>query len=84
MSEDIQLGPARKVKLGAGRQEIETGLGQRLAIFPFKPLIECISQSMQVEDVGGGVIELLLGQFLAAPIGALLLLGQIDPQQFGA
>ena len=37
MREDVELGPACKVQLGAGGQEIETGLCDLCPAFSFQP-----------------------------------------------
>ena len=41
-------------------------------------------EGVQVQDIRGGVGELLLGQRLGAPVGGLLLLGKVDAQQLPA
>ena len=34
-----------------------------------------------MQHVGGGIVELLLGQLGGTPVGGLLLLGQLDAEQ---
>ena len=41
-------------------------------------------QPVQIQHVGGGVIELGVGVVGRPPVGALLLLGQVDPDQLAA
>src|SRR5207302_10194830 len=60
--EDVLLRPALKVKQGACRQEVEAGPRQLGASFARQHRVEPRPQRVQVQDVRGGITQLLLGQ----------------------
>ena len=62
MREDVLLRPAFEIKQGARRQEIKAPARQFGAMFTRQHQIESGAQRMQVENVGGGVAQLLVGQ----------------------
>ena len=66
------------------RQEAEAGLGSRHPALAREHGVELGLQRVQVEHVGGGVVLLLVGELVGAPVGALLLLGQVDAEQLPA
>ena len=84
VGENIVRRPAREVELGPHRQEAETGLGEVGAPFAFQHLVELPFQGMEMLDVGRRVFELLVGEAFGAPIGGLLLLGDIYAEQLPA
>ena len=79
--EDIDVRPAREIEAGARRQEAEGGLGQLGAALALQHGVELGLQGVQMQHVGGGIGQLLVGQPVGAPVGGLLLLGQVDAQQ---
>src|ERR1700686_5442013 len=81
MRKDVLLRPAFESKQGACRQEIKAAAGQFGAPFARQHRIESRAQVVQVEDVGGGIALLLLAQGRGAPIRALLLFLEFDPEQ---
>src|SRR5438874_1663587 len=82
--EDVDLRPAGQVQPGAAGQEAESGLGQLGAALAFQQGIQLGLERMEVQHIGGGVVELFLAQRLGAPVGGLLLLGQVDAQKLPA
>eukprot|EP01136_Pigoraptor_vietnamica_P039949 Opistho-1_new@11302 len=80
--ENIRLAPAQAVQGRTGRQEGEAGLRQSAAAFAVQDGVQLVLELVQVEHVGSGVFELFRQQVLGAPIGGLLLLRQIDAEQF--
>ena len=80
MGEDVDLGPAQEIEARAGRQEVEAGLGQLGAALAGQHRVEPVLQGMQVQHVGGRVIDLGLAQGVGAPVGGLLLLGEVDAE----
>src|SRR6266404_323288 len=84
MREDIDLGPAGHVQTGTRGQEAEGLLRQLLPPFPLQQRIELGLERMQIEHVRRRVGHLLVGQGVGAPVGGLLLLGEVDTQQVAA
>src|SRR5258707_301684 len=78
MREDIHLGPAGEIELGARGQEVETGLRQSRAAFARQHDVELFLQFMQIGDVVRRISKLAFRQIRRAPIGGLLFLGKID------
>ena len=74
MRENVLLGPAFQVKQSACRQEIEAAARQLGASLARQHRIESRPQRVQVQHVGGGIAQLLLGQRRRAPVRALLFL----------
>ena len=81
-----QIGPAkpRQIELGADRQEGEAGKRELEPPFAREHRVESLPERVEVENVGGGIAELLLRQRGGAPIGGLLLLRKIDAEEFAA
>src|SRR5579859_5971468 len=82
--ENVFLFPTRQIEGGAVGKEVETGLGQLDPAFARQQFVHLVAQAVQIEHVRGGIVELLLCQGGSAPIGGLLLLGQLDAEQFQA
>src|SRR3984957_5968662 len=82
MGEDVLGIPAVQIELGPRRQKVETCLRQRRTALARQHDIEAFAQAMQMKHVGGRVSQLRLAQGLRAPVAGLLLLGQIDIEQF--
>jgi hypothetical protein len=80
MCEDVLLRPPFQVKQDARREKLERGLRQLGSPLTRKHCIEPGAQRVQVQNVGGGIAQLLVGQGRRAPIRALLLLRQIDTE----
>ena len=60
------------------RQEAKAGLRQLFAAFAGEHDIEALFERMEMDDIGGRVGNLCFAQFWRAPIGGLLLLGQLS------
>ena len=84
MGEDIVFRPAGEVEGGAIRQEIETSGGKRGAAFAGEQLVHLILQPVEIKDVGGRIIDLLIRQRRRAPVRGLLLLRDFDAEKFFA
>ena len=69
VSENIALGPARKIQLGADRQKVEACLRQCGSTFARQHGVELIADCMKMEDIGGGVGELCVAEGLDGTIG---------------
>jgi hypothetical protein len=70
------------VELGAGGEEVETGLGQLGPAFARQSFVEFDPHCVQVTHVGRCVFTLGVGKFWATPIGRLLLLGDVLSEHF--
>src|SRR5262245_16575245 len=84
MGKNVNVFKAGQVETGAHRQKTETGFGESGAALPLEHNIELGLEGMQVEHVVGGVLFLLIAQFLSRPVGTLLVLGQLNPQKLAA
>src|SRR5262249_54517770 len=80
MGENILGRPAGKIEPDPVGQEAKAGFGELPAPFAGEDGVELLPQGVQVQDIGRRIGELRLGEGLGAPIGELLLLGQIDAQ----
>ena len=74
MREDVLLRPPFEVKQDTRRQEPETGLRQFGSPFTREHRVKPGAQRVQMQNIGRGVAQLLVGQRRRAPIRALLLL----------
>jgi len=81
MGEEVDVFPPGHVQQGAVRQELETGPRETVAALALQHLVEPRAQGVQVQDVGGGVGHLLVAEPGRAPVGALLGLGEVHPDQ---
>src|SRR5882672_1047243 len=79
--ENVDVGPACEVQTGSRREEVKGGRGQLGAALALQKGIELCLERVQIKHVGGGIGELLLAQAIGAPVGGLLLLGEIDAQK---
>src|SRR5215217_6418916 len=82
MGENVGLFPAEEIEGAAGFDEFETGFGEVHAVFALKHTVEMTLQIVKIKDVGGSIIKLRVAQLLIAPVRALLLLAEIDVEQF--
>src|SRR5687767_6221687 len=62
--ENVGLVPAQPIQGGPRRQEAEAALRQLAAPFPLQDRVQLVLQLMQIEDIGGGVFQLVLRQGL--------------------
>ena len=69
MGEDVGLLPAGEIEFGAGREKIETGLGEVRASLTGQHRVQHRLKLVQIGDIVGGIGELFFGQFLGAPVG---------------
>jgi hypothetical protein len=72
--------PSPRGQGGAHRQEVEAGPRQRLAALALQHLLEPALELVQIDHVLGGILLLRIRQHGCAPVGTLLLLGQVDAQ----
>ena len=56
MGKDVGLGPAGQVEQCPGRNEVETGLGEILAVLAGKALVQLFLQPVQIADVAGEAV----------------------------
>ena len=75
MGKNVGFAPAQQIELGAGRQEFEAGRGVGFAAVAHQPLGEFFGQRMQMQHVGGGIVQLGRCKRLGGPVRGLLLLG---------
>ncbi len=57
-------------------------MSQFKAVFPFQAIVEFFPQSMKVQDVRSGILQLMGGQPFSTPVARLHLLGDIDAEDF--
>src|SRR6516225_7768485 len=82
MGKNVLGGPAGEVKPYPVRQEAKTGRREVRAPLAEEDDVELFLERVQVQHIGRRVGELRVGQRLGAPIGELLLLGEVDAQHF--
>src|SRR5215510_12372851 len=82
--EEVLVLEAGEVEAGSFREKAETGLCCRCPAFAGEHGIELGLERVQVEHVARGVVLLLICQFVRTPIGALLLLGEVDAEELAA
>jgi hypothetical protein len=82
MRKYVFLGPSGQIQPGPRRQKLETGRGEFLAALPRQHHVELGLERVQIEHVVGRVGDLRLGQRIGAPVGGLLLLGNVLAEQF--
>ena len=81
MRENVFRAPAGEIEPGADGEERETGGGEFLAALARQHGVELLLDGMEIEHVVGSVRDLRLGQGLGAPVGELLLLGDVLAEQ---
>ena len=84
VGKDVHILEAGQVEVGADGEELEAGLRLRRPALPLQHGVELRLQGVQMQDVGRRIVLLLVGQLVGAPVGALLLLGQLDAEQLAA
>ena len=84
MGKDIGFTPTRKVKISPHGKEIKAGPREFRSSLSFQHHVEPFPQSMQVKDIGGCVFQLSGREFFRSPVRGLLLLGNLDSEQFAA
>src|SRR5262245_62964124 len=72
MGKDIVLGEPREIQARAGREEAERGFCKVAASFAVEHEVELLLDGVKVEDIGGRIGELLLGELGRTPVRALL------------
>src|ERR671930_1972470 len=82
MGKDVLVRPAGEVEPHPIREKAKTSRRQLGAPLTEKDGVELLLERMQVQNIGRGIGELGVAERLGAPIGELLLLRQIDAQQF--
>ena len=68
MGENILGGKAREIEPNPVRQETKTRRGQLLAALPHQHGVQPLFERVQIEDVGGSVGNLRVGEFRRAPV----------------
>src|SRR5690348_15222224 len=82
MRKDVFGGPARQIKLHPMRQEAEAG-GRKLdAMLARQHAVELVLDRVEMKHVGSSVGYLSIAEVFRAPVAELLLLRQIDAEQF--
>src|SRR5690606_17287620 len=82
MGEDVGLSPAHEVELDARGQEREARVSQLDAALAPQHAIEMALEVVQIKHIGGRVFELGIRNLLRSPVRTLLLLAQVDIEQF--
>src|SRR3546814_2845245 len=80
--EDIGFGPAGEVKPGAGGKEIKTCLGQSGAMLAGEPFVQLFPEAVKIAYVRRRIVLLRFRQLRRAPVGRLLLLGNLRAPPF--
>src|ERR1700752_1636476 len=80
MSENVVVLPALQIEPGPGGEELEAGLRQSLAALAGEHGVELLAQRAEMEQVGGRIGKLRIGQGRGAPVARLLLLRQVDTE----
>ena len=81
VGEDVHRGEAGEIEPRPLRQIGEGGARQPVAPLAREHRVELLAQRVQMQHVGGGVGELRVAERLRAPVGRLLLLGDLDAEQ---
>src|SRR5690606_10896077 len=81
MRKDIRILEAQKVEIGPGGEEFEAGLRQIPALLTHEHGIEPCLDRVEIEDIGGSILKLLLGQLCSTPVRALLLLRKLNADE---
>ena len=81
MGENVDFRPAGEIKRRSNGEEVETGPGEVRAALAGEHGVKLFPDRMEMENVGGGVLDLGVGQFFGAPVGGLLLLRYLDPDK---
>src|SRR5690606_14191400 len=84
MCKNILFRPAGQVQRSPRRQEVEAGLSEGGPALPRQHRVQYGFQLMQVEHIRGGIPLLGLGKRRRPPVGGLLLLGDLDPDELPA
>src|SRR5579872_1574608 len=66
--EDILLRPASEVEESARREEVETGLRERRAIFAGEADVELLLELVEIAHVSRGIFALRIAQFVGSPV----------------
>src|SRR5271170_384684 len=82
VGENVRFLEAGQIQPNSIGQIQEGGARQPVATLAREHRVELFAQSMQEEHVGGGIGELRLAERLRAPVRRLLLLGNLNPEQF--
>jgi hypothetical protein len=69
VGEEINVGPASEIKIGAGLEGIEHGLREGGAAFAFEHHVELGAYFMQVQDVACRINALFFGEVVGTPVG---------------
>ena len=80
MGKNVLACPALKIEARSDRQEFEAGFREVFATLASQPLIQHLLHTMQMQNIGCGINELLVRQAFGAPIGRLPLLAEFELQ----
>ena len=80
MSKNVLVRPALQIEAHSGRQEFAAGFRETGAPFAQQPPVQHFLRAVQMQNVGCGISELLVGQTFGAPIGRLPLLAEFELQ----
>src|ERR1700675_4957623 len=84
MLENVSVFIPDEIEKGPRGQKSKTSNGELLAFLADQHLVELRLERVQMENIGGGVALLLVGQSRRTPIRGLLLLRELDTQQLAA
>src|SRR4051812_41657560 len=73
MGKDVRFRPAEQVELCPARQKVEALMGDAEPVLALEVAVELLLERVQMQHVGGRIIELSLGEGIGAPVGGLLL-----------
>ena len=81
MGKNVFRRPARDIEPDPVGKEAETGRRQGVAALAHQHRVELVPQRMQMENVAGRIGHLRIREIGSAPVGQLLLLGEIDADE---
>src|ERR1700674_590152 len=80
MRENVLRRPAGEIEPRPVGQETEAGRGELGPALACEQNVELVFERMKMQHVGGRIGDLRFGELLGAPVGELLLFGEIDAQ----
>src|SRR4051812_30050999 len=82
MSKNVLLGPTGEIEQGAGGEELKTGLGKRRPPLPREAFVELLLELVKIAHIARRIVALGVAKFGGAPVAGLLLLRDVDVEQF--
>jgi len=84
MVKDIEIGEAAQIHAGTNRQEFKAGPRDIGAALACQHLVQHGTKTVQIQNIACRVCLLRLTQRFGTPVRGLLLLGNLDADEFGA